>query len=408
MTDPGMPKLVETPFVNEVRLGPKQWALACAVVALVVVLTPRAWKRIERFETGADYRLPYALSKDYWLFQRWLGRSRPEQIILLGDSVVWGEYVLPDGTLSHFLNEEAGGRPVFVNGGVDGLYPLALEGLIRYYGDPLRGRKVLVHCNLLWMSSARADLEDPKEDNLDHPRLLPQFFPRLPAYNADAADRLGAVVERTSGFLSWVEHVQSAYYDGRNLAEWTLANDGGDPPGHPHAYRDPLAPITLKVPGAPKNDPKRGPQSRRHRPWTSAGEGPAAFEWVALDRSFQWAGFRRLLDLLRERGNDVRVVVGPLNESMMTEESRKAYQKVRDEVAAWLTDAHIANAEPPTLPSALYADASHPLTEGYKLLAEQLYQSGIVGGSDWGGAASRAAASPNGSWRSSGQGTSLR
>ena len=28
------------------------------------------WKHIERFDTGPDYRIPYALSSDYWLYQR--------------------------------------------------------------------------------------------------------------------------------------------------------------------------------------------------------------------------------------------------------------------------------------------------------------------------------------------------
>ena len=60
---------------------------------------------------------------------------------MLGDSVVWGEYVLPDGTLSHFLNQEAGQPDRFVNGGVNGLFPLAQEGLIDDYGHALAIRR---------------------------------------------------------------------------------------------------------------------------------------------------------------------------------------------------------------------------------------------------------------------------
>ena len=62
-------------------------------------------ERLEHFETDADYRMPYSLSRDYWLYERRLERVEPSRIVLLGDSVIWGEYVLPDGTLSHFLNE---------------------------------------------------------------------------------------------------------------------------------------------------------------------------------------------------------------------------------------------------------------------------------------------------------------
>jgi hypothetical protein len=71
---------------------------------------------------------PTSLSRDYWLYQRRLEGVPQDKVVLLGDSVVWGEYVLPNGTLSHFLNEKAGSGERFVNGGVNGLFPLALEG----------------------------------------------------------------------------------------------------------------------------------------------------------------------------------------------------------------------------------------------------------------------------------------
>ena len=71
-----------------------------AIVLLVGTLTPPLWKKVERFDTGPDYRIPYDLSKDYWLYQRRLQRIASTNIIVLGDSVVWGEYVLTDGTLA--------------------------------------------------------------------------------------------------------------------------------------------------------------------------------------------------------------------------------------------------------------------------------------------------------------------
>ena len=109
------------------------WASSCWLLSL----TPRLWKTVERFDTGPDYRIPYDLSKDYWLYQRRLAdKIDPRSIVMLGDSVVWGEYVLPDGTWSHFLNEQTGQTDKFVNGGVNGLFPLALEGLVDYYGAP--------------------------------------------------------------------------------------------------------------------------------------------------------------------------------------------------------------------------------------------------------------------------------
>jgi hypothetical protein len=77
--------------------------------------------------------------------------------------------------------------------------------------------------------------------------------------------------------------------------------------------------------------------------------------------------------VLRGRDNDVLVVLGPFNEYMMAEENRPAYRKIHGEIAAWLSQKQIPHFIPEPLPSTLYADASHPLTDGYQLLAKQLY-----------------------------------
>jgi hypothetical protein len=360
-----------TQMVNEMRLDARQCLVAAGIVLLAVVLTPRLWKSVERFETGADYRIPYDLSKDYWLYQRRLeDKIDRRSIVMLGDSVVWGEYVLPDGTWSHFLNEQSGQADKFVNGGVNGLFPLALEGLVDSYGRALRNRKVLLHCNLLWMSSPKADLSIDKEEKFNHSRLVPQFYPRIPCYKADANERLGAVVEREVNFSAWVDHLQNAYFGQRSILSWTLADDGGDPPRYPNSYKDPLAQITFAVPGAPQEDPQRGPKSPRHKAWTESG-GATSFEWVDLGKSLQWGAFQRVVRTLRARGNDVFVVLGPFNEHIVAPESLPLYRKLRDGVTAWLEENHVPHLVPELLPSALYADASHPLTDGYALLARK-------------------------------------
>jgi len=365
----------EIKIVNEVRLNVRQWALALGFILLVVLLTPRFWKGVERFDTGPDYRIPYDLSKDYWLYQRRMeDKVDPHSIVMLGDSVIWGEYVLPDGTWSHFLNEQTGQVAKFVNGGVNGLFPLALEGLVDYYGRSLRNRKVILHFNLLWLSSPKADLRVDKEENFNHTRLVPQFFPRIPCYKADANTRLGILWERKVDFCAWVNHLQDAYFGQKSILNWTLEDDGGDPPRYPNSYKNPLAQITFRVPGAPRDDPQRGSKSPRHKPWSASGAA-TQFEWVDLDGSLQWGAFRRVLQTLRERGDDVFVILGPFNEHMVAEESRAPYRKLRDGITAWLKENKLPHLAPGTLPSQLYADASHPLTEGYALLARQLLES---------------------------------
>lgn len=362
------------PFVNEMRLNARQWLLAAGIVVVILALAPWVWKRVERFDTGPDYRIPYSLSKDYWLYERRLQELSPTNAVVIGDSVVWGEYVLPDGTLSHFLNQQAGQPDAFVNAGVNGLFPLALEGLVEHYGGALHHRKILLHCNLLWLSSPKADLQTTKEERFNHARLMPQFSPRITCYRADASERLSVLMERELPVLSWVNHLQNASFNQKSIPDWTLEQGSGEPPNHPNTYKNPLAQITLRVPVAPEHDPERGPASPRHKPWSSSGEGSACFEWVSLESSLQWAAFQRLTRLLRERGNDVLVVIGPFNEHMMAEENRPAYRKLRDGVAAWLKDNQIPCIVPEPLASPLYADASHPLTEGYRVLAARLHR----------------------------------
>ncbi len=365
------PPLKESTFVNEMRLSAKQWLAVFAIVVPIILFVPPLWKKLERFEAGADYRIPYALSKDYWLYERRLEESSASNIVLFGDSVVWGEYVLPDGTLSHFLNQEIGATNRFINAGLNGLFPLAMEGLVRSY-TPLRHRKVILHCNALWMTSPKADLSTEKEEQFNHTTLVPQFSPKIPCYRADTSARLNAIVERNVPFLQWVGHLQNAYFGQKSIPKWTLQEDDSNPPRYPNAYRNPFKQITFRVPSAPDNDPERGPASARHKPWFTNIVGTTRFEWVACGKSLQWQAFQRTVELLRSRGNDVLVVVGPFNENIMALENRPMYRQIHQEIVAWLAGHKIQYVVPELLPSALYADASHPLTEGYALLAKRI------------------------------------
>lgn len=370
MEKPPQTPLPDIPFVNEVRLNWRNWVATILILITAISATPRIWKRIERFETSTDYRIPYSLSKDYWLYERRIqDLQEPASIFVIGDSVVWGEYVLSNGTLSHFLNQQTGSNR-FVNAGVNGLYPLAIEGLVKNYA-PLHRRKVILHCNLLWMSSPKADLQENKAQQLNHSRLLPQFK-NIPSYKADANERLSAFIERHLPFFSWVSHLQTAYFHDKSIPAWTLADDGSEPPTYPNAYKNPLNQIKLQVPAAPENDPDRGPASPRHRAWTQTGASPTHFDWVSLETSWQWAGFQRALQTLLDHGNDVLVVIGPFNEHMIAAESQPGFQKLRDGIAAYLGSRQIPVVKPEVLPSQLYADGSHPLTEGYQLLAERV------------------------------------
>lgn len=368
------------PITSEMRLSVRQWAIVVAMVALVVIETPWLWKQVERFDIAPDYRIPYQLSNDYWLFDWRLQKtSDARPIMVLGDSVVWGEYVKSDGTLPHFLNRESGQPDRFVNAGVNGLFPLALEGLVRYYGTSLHDRKVIVVCNLLWLSSPKADMQLSKPQNINHATLIPQFYPQIACYEADVNQRLSAVIERNVDFMGWVNHLQSCCFHQQSIPKWTLEEDAERPRQYPNSYKNPFAQITLAVPSGEGDDAERGPDSPRHKPWTDGGGRKQSFQWVEIASSRQWPAFQRTVELLRSRGNDVMVIVTPFNRHMIADKSVAGYTAIHAGVVKWLSDSGVPYVAPDVLPSDLYADASHPLTAGYELLAKTVYQTEAFG-----------------------------
>jgi hypothetical protein len=98
--------------------------------------------------------------------------------------------------------------------------------------------------------------------------------------------------------------------------------------------------------------------------------------WVNLATSPQWQAFQRTVATLQARANRVFVLVGPFNEHMLKEPSLTRYLTIKRGIAAWLEAEKIPHFVPAALPSELYADASHPLAEGYALLARQLLAHG--------------------------------
>ncbi len=343
---------------NAVRLSRRDWIIATLIVLLVVTLAPIVWKRLESFEPAADFRVPYALSNDYWTYQRAVEQaSEDERILLIGDSAVWGEYVTPQHTLSHYLNE-LHGEARFANGGLNGSHPLALQGLVKHYAKEIKDTRVILHCNLLWMSSPDRDLQSDKEMAFNHPHLVPQFVPSIPCYKAPTDERLGIVVDRHLPLRTWVNHLRVAGFDSLDIHSWSLDN----------AYANPLDRISLESP-RPKEEPHSQPIA-----WTERGIQPQDIPWIDLDTSLQWQAFRSTVELLRGRGNSLFVIVGPFNEHMLTDASRERYRAMTRQVESWLRDESIAYHAATLLPSQEYADASHPLNPGYVRLAEEVHE----------------------------------
>src|ERR1700737_4903489 len=87
---------------NAIRLTGLQWIGVGLFAGVMVIVTPTLWKQVEKFDLESDYRMPKDLSNDYWLYARYsqLAASNYNTLVI-GDSVVWGEYVTRRQTLSH-------------------------------------------------------------------------------------------------------------------------------------------------------------------------------------------------------------------------------------------------------------------------------------------------------------------
>lgn len=352
---------------NAFRLTGRQWlGLGFFAVALYVLM-PVAWQRVEKLETGPDYRIPFELNSDYWLWSRVAAQqAATHDTLLIGDSVVWGVYVRPGETLSHYLNSLEG-RDRYANLGLNGKQPVALAGLIEHYGSALKDKEVVLHCNPLWMSEAKHDLRDPDDAGVFGDwELAPQFSPKIPSYKDTISNRIGRVIDRNVPMHGWTSHLQYAYFGEseapRTIPMWTLDNP----------YGNPFKAVTFKLP-PPSNELRK-----ESIPWYVNIKEKQGMTWMDLAGSLQWKSFLRTVELLQKRGNSVKVIVGPFNEHLLKDASRVRYLELKRGIEAGLRERKIAYIAPEPLPSEQYGDASHPLSAGYALLAKQLLADGFL------------------------------
>lgn len=341
---------------SEIPMSLRDWIVAIAIIAAVLTFVPMNWHRIESPPPAA--RIPFDRSSDYWLFDL-IARQESScgKVLVMGDSVVWGHYVTDNETLSSRLNRQ-GACDRFVNLGVDGIHPCAMEGLIRHYGSAVRDCRVVLHCNLLWMSSPRYDLSGRKAFAFNHPWLVPQLCPWIPCYDENLATRLTIAVRRELPSGRLAAHLQAACFDGADIPTWTLD----------HPYANPVAAAIWP----PAGESAAVPPGVTAETWGQRQAPLLPDQWVDMETSFQWACFRRAIGMLRDGGNRIFVVVGPFNEYMLSESGQAAYRRQLAVVQAWLRREGIGCLVVPVLPSDEYADASHPLEAGYARMARQL------------------------------------
>lgn len=348
---------------NEMRLNFREWLIALGVLIVLIYLLGFVWGKVEKFEVVEYYRIPYKMSEDYWLFKRYCESVCAEgRSLVIGDSVVWGQYVEKGETLSHYLNELSGGQR-FANMGLDGLHPVAMFGLLKYYGGDIYGRDVLIHFNPLWLSSSKYDLRSDKEFSFNHPRLVPQFFPEIASYKASFSSRIGVIIERNLSFLGCVKHINLLCFADDELGVtdfcgWLME----------HPYENPFMDIAGKLQKLDEKSPVRKRQAG------AKVERRYDLPWIDLEMSLQWTYFKKTIELLQQRGNRVFVVVGPFNEHIIEQESLTRYHEIKRIIGAWLVENEVDCYVPSVLAEGHYADASHPIGEGYAFLAEQVLE----------------------------------
>jgi hypothetical protein len=242
--------------------------------------------------------------------------------------------------------------------GVDGIHPVALAGLLRYYGRDISEKNIILHFNPLWISSRKHDLQIEKEFKFNHPMLVPQFIPNISCYKESYSKKISAVLNRYLAFLSWVSHLKIVYFENMDFQTWTLE----------HPYESPLKAITPDILAADKYN-----QNERFC-GTEENVAKNDIEWIAIETSLQWRFFQRSIEILRKRGNRVFVLVGPFNEHILKGKSIDTYRQIKSEIETWLRQNNVLYYMPVALPSEMYCDASHPLSEGYAELAKRLFE----------------------------------
>ena len=234
----------ELPVTSEMRLSLRQWAIVLAIVTLIAVATPGFGNR-SNDSTPAPITASPTNSATTTGCSTGVCRRPPaaKPIVVLGDSVVWGEYVKSDGTLPHFLKpagrtagplrQRRGQRAVSRGAGRVG-------ALLRHVAARPQSDRGLQSALAQQPQGRHAEQEGGEHQPcLARASVLPA---QSPAYQADANERLSAVIERNVGFLGWVNHLQDCYFQQQSIPEWTLAEDPDRPAALPQRLQESAGP----------------------------------------------------------------------------------------------------------------------------------------------------------------------
>ena len=322
----------------------------------VAIALPRASDAHREFTLTPDNRMPRESSEDYWFMNATAGLAAEEHDALVlairssGASSSIGTRRCPTTSTSKRVSS-----PSPTSGST--APSLALEGLVEHYAGGIAGKKVLLQCNPLWLSSLKTDLQHPDAE-VNHARLVPQFVPRIPAYKDEISPRLGVLVNG-----SWPSTSGRTICSKRTTG---LTGRTTSPAGRWTPYANPLAPLQSPL---PVPDDKAREDSG---PWKKRGVMEQDYDWIDMDKSLQWPAFQRVADLAAARQPGVRRR-RPLQRTHADAREPGSLREGQEHDRGLLKANDIAHAVPPALASEQYADASHPIAAGYEVMAEELW-----------------------------------
>jgi hypothetical protein len=347
------------PNSNSLILSGKEWLVAIAVFLAIGFTLYNGWFHWEKLRIVPDYRSTCwdARMSDYWGYMQWNRYARDHyKILLIGDSVIWGQEVANNRTISHFLNAELGSEEI-ANLGIDGLTDAALNGMVTWYGDYMRKTNMIVEFNPLWMSSPARDMR--RKGYFHHPRLVPQLDRRI-VYYKDLNERVGYLFEHVLKLPPFVRHIMVNYFDDKSVGAWLMENP----------YRNPLSAITFRA--TPVMSEKQGLGT----PWLDRkGGGRVGYEpFLSLNESVMWECYTKALDKLSKRKVNMFVLLGPFNTYALSAASRDKFYTMMDGVKKELDRRGIPyfDTTRDLLPSAEYGDNCHALAGGHAVLAKAM------------------------------------
>jgi hypothetical protein len=333
------------------ELSLREWLASALIVTLVLAAAMHFSFRESAPSIDRDYRIPYALSTRYDLYRRYTTLGADQfPTLLVGDSVVWGQCAHRGDTLAHHLNDLVR-QPRFLNVGLDGMHPVALAELLEYHAPGIANTRVILQFDPLWLMLEGPSSRHSRAMIYNRPDLVPRLAAHFSGPFRDAASLSWSHVTRSTAIREWGERFADARID---FIAWSLD----------HPYENPMKAITAALPPSEDSHPQRLTR------WEE--DLRISTRWADIADDDQWAAFLRILTLLRSRGNDVLVLLGPMNEHMMTRETREAYVLLRGRMEEALRSKGVLTFAPTLLPSEQYADICHPLGSGYATLAHEM------------------------------------